>query len=48
MLTIWLHPKVGYDYLVSDGVNKYSVPYDLIGEMVDVRLTSQIVEVFYK
>ena len=45
---VWLHPKVGYDYLVSDGVNKYSVPYDLIGEKVDVRLTSQIVEVFYK
>ena len=45
---MWLHPKVGYDYLVSDGVNKYSVPYDLIGEKVDVRLTSRIVEVFYK
>ena len=45
---VWLHPKVGYDYLVSDGVNKYSVPYDLIGEKVDVRLTGQIVEVFYK
>ena len=44
----WLHPKVGYDYLVSDGVNKYSVPFDLIGEKVDVRLTSQIIEVFYK
>jgi hypothetical protein len=42
----WLHPKVGYDYLVSDGVNKYSVPFDLIGENVDVRLTSQIIEVF--
>lgn len=24
--------KVGNDYLVSDGMNKYSVPYDLIGE----------------
>ena len=45
---VWLHPKVGYDYLVSDGFNKYSVPYDLIGEKVDLRLTSQIVEVFYK
>ena len=44
----WLHPKVGYDYLVSDGINKYSVPFDLIGEKVDVRLTSQIIEVFYK
>ena len=45
---VWLHPKVGYYYLVSDGVNKYSVPFDLIGEKVDVRLTSQIIEVFYK
>lgn len=24
--------KVGNDYLVSDGMNKYSAPYDLIGE----------------
>lgn len=33
---------------MSDGVNKYSVPFDLIGEKVDVRLTKHIVEVFYK
>ena len=46
--SVWLHPKVGYDYLVSDGVNKYSVPFDLIGEKVDVRLTKHIVEVFCK
>ena len=46
--SVWLHPKVGYDYLVSDGFNKYSVPFDLIGEKVDVRLTKHIVEVFYK
>ena len=45
---VWLSPKVGYDYLVSDGLNKYSVPYDLIGEKVDVKLTKHIVEVFYK
>ena len=45
---VWLVPKVGYDYLVSDGLNKYSVPYDLIGERVDVKLTKHIVEVFYK
>lgn len=44
----WLNPKVGVDYLVSDGINKYSVPYDLIGEKVDVRLTKYIVEVFFK
>ena len=44
----WLHPKVGTDYLVTDGRNKYSVPFDLIGETVDVRLTRNMVEVFYK
>ena len=45
---IWLNPKVGYDYLISDGRNKYSVPYDLIGEDVDVRIARDTVEVFYK
>ena len=44
---IWLNPKVGIDYLVTDGVNKYSVPYDLIGESVDVRVSKNTVEVFY-
>lgn len=39
--------KVGTDYLVSDGKNKYSVPFDLIGEKVDIRLTSNTVEVFF-
>ena len=46
--SVWLSPKVGCDYLVSDGLNKYSVPYDLIGEKVDVKLTKNVVEVFYK
>ena len=40
--------KVGNDYLVSDGVNKYSVPYDLIGEKVNLRLTPNTVEVFFR
>lgn len=39
--------KVGNDYLVSDGMNKYSVPYDLIGEKVNLRLTPNTVEVFF-
>lgn len=39
---------VGHDYLVSDGLNKYSVPFDLIGEKVILRLTRQMVEVFYR
>lgn len=45
---LWTAPKVSYDYLVSDGRNKYSVPYDLIGETVDLRLTENMVEVYYK
>ncbi len=44
---IWLNPKVGTDYLVTDGINKYSVPYDLIGETVDVRVSKNTIEVFY-
>ena len=40
--------RVGQDYLVSDGKNKYSVPFDLIGEKVTLRLTGQTVEVFYR
>ena len=40
--------KVGNDYLISDGMNKYSVPFDLIGEKVVLRLTQNAVEVFYK
>lgn len=47
-LAVWSTAKVGYDYLVSDGKNKYSVPYDLIGERVDIRLTKNTVEVFFK
>ncbi len=39
---------VGPDYLVSDGINKYSVPFDLIGEKVNLRLTKNAVEVFYR
>ena len=40
--------KVGSDYLVSDGLNKYSVPFDLIGETVNLRLTPDTIEVFYR
>lgn len=44
---VWSVAKVPNDYLVSDGRNKYSVPYNLIGEKVDVRVTKIAVEVFY-
>lgn len=44
---VWSTAKVQNDYLISDGINKYSVPFDLIGEQVDIRLTGAMVEVFY-
>lgn len=34
--------------LVSDGINKYSVPYDLIGKTVSIRVTRDMVEVFFQ
>lgn len=46
--SVWKQQKVGNDYLISDGLNKYSVPFDLIGEQVQIRLTQNIVEVFFK
>ena len=43
---VWSSAKVMSDYLITDGTNRYSVPFDLIGEQVDIRLTSKTVEVF--
>jgi len=44
---VWSTAKLPQDYLISDGKNKYSVPFDLIGEDVDIRLTEKTVEVFF-
>ena len=44
---VWSMAKVPNNYLVSDGRNKYSVPYNLIGEKVDIRVTKTIVEVYF-
>ena len=44
---VWSTAKVMKDYVISDGINKYSVPFDLIGEQVDIRLTEKTVEVFF-
>ena len=46
-LSIWSEQTILLDYTVTDGLNKYSVPYDLIGEMVSVRMTRDAVEVFF-
>lgn len=45
--SVWLEQKVLLDYTVSDGTNKYSVPYDLIGKTVGIRVTKNMVEVFF-
>lgn len=44
---VWSTAKVQNDYLINDGINKYSVPFNLIGEKVDIRIANQIVEVFF-
>ena len=43
----WKQAKVHPDYHIEVGRAYYSVPYALIGERVDVRLTADGVEVFH-
>jgi len=43
----WSNATVQRDYLISDGINKYSVPYDLIGEEINIRLTRNTIEAFF-
>ena len=45
--SVWSEQTVLLDYTITDGLNKYSVPYDLIGEKVSVRVTREGVEVFF-
>ena len=45
--SVWSTQTVLHDYTVTDGINKYSVPFDLIGESVDIRTTRDAVEVFF-
>jgi transposase len=44
----WKTAKVGIDYHVSVERHFYSVPYQLVGERVELRLSSQTVEILYK
>jgi transposase len=46
-LAVWSTATVQKDYLITDGKNKYSVPFDLIGEKIDVRLTLNTIEAFF-
>jgi transposase len=45
---VWSTATVQSDYLITDGKNKFSVPFDLIGETVDTRITHNTIEAFYR
>ena len=44
---IWKHARVNIDYHISVEGHAYSVPYGLVHEQVDVRLTATTVEILH-
>lgn len=46
-MATWATAIVQNDYLITVKNVKYSVPYDLIGQSVDIRYTDKTVEVFF-
>ena len=44
----WSHARVNIDYHIAFDANLYSVPYNLVHEMVEVRATPITVEIFHK
>ncbi len=44
----WLMPRVNIDYHVVVDHHLYSVPYRLVHEQVDVRVTDTVVEIFFR
>lgn len=47
-LGVWSQPRVNIDYHVDVEKNYYSVPHELMGEVVEARLTAQTVEVLFE
>ena len=45
---LWKKHRVNVDYHITVDNHHYSVPYQLVKEQVDVRLTATIVEIFFK
>lgn len=43
----WSSQLVRSDYLVTDGKNHYSVPFELIGTRLDVKTTRDVIEVYF-
>jgi transposase len=44
----WSRPRAGPDYHVEVGKHLYSVPFQLVHQKLDARLTSTVVEIFRK
>ncbi|OPY00095.1 MAG: Integrase core domain protein [Syntrophorhabdus sp. PtaB.Bin047] len=47
VIASWLRAKVHIDYHVAVEKTFYSVPYTLIGQDVDIRYTSSVVEIYH-
>jgi transposase len=47
-LAEWKHAKVNIDYCVAYELRHYSVPHALVGEQVEIRATSSVVEILHK
>ncbi|MGE5581422.1 MAG: Mu transposase domain-containing protein, partial [Bacillota bacterium] len=45
---IWKRVKVNIDYHIEFEKNFYSVPYQLVKQDVEIRVTAKVVEVFHK
>lgn len=46
-MAAWSTATIQPDYVITVGKVKYSVPYEFIGQKVDIRVTSKTIEVFY-
>jgi transposase len=47
-LSEWSRAKVNIDYHIAFDTNYYSVPYNLVHELVEVRSTPTTIEIFHK
>jgi len=47
-LSEWSRARVNIDYHISFDTNYYSVPYNLVQELVEVRATPTTIEIFHK
>jgi len=44
----WSRARVNFDYHIAFGSNYYSVPYNLVHELMEVRSTPTAIEIIHK